>query len=713
MNAPANDLLWQRVAGLQPRLRPNVRLFPHDYRGERWYVAQDESSGRFLRFNRAAYELLGRLDGDLTLEEIWERARASLGDEAPTREEAIQVLVQLHGAELLQSGLPPSAQEALHRYREMRRQRRRGFTNPLAIRIPLFDPDRLLTRLAPLARPLFSRLGLTLWLTVVGLAALLTLLHSDELARSVAAMELSPKQVLLFWLLYPIIKAMHELGHGLAVKVGGGEVHETGINLLVFMPLPYMDATASWAIRDKRRRALVAGAGVLVELFLAAVGLLVWLSVEPGWVSEAAINVALIGGISTLLFNGNPLLRYDGYYVLEDLIEVPNLAARSARFYLYLIQRHAFGMADARSPVTAPGERRWFAFYGLASPLYRLGVITGIALYLASNFLVVGVALGAWAFGSWLLLPAIRGLRFVAGSPRLGAHRPRAVAITALVTAVVVGVLLVPVPLVTRAEGIVWLDDQAIVYAAANGFVVEVLATDGSRVNEGDPLARLEDQELNTRLEVLTARLSELRTQQAAERLESRVRAAMVADDIAAVEAEVAHVRSLLAGLIVRSPVSGRLVLPQADRLVGRFLKHGDCIAYLVDPSHTIIRAVVPQDRIGLLQTRPTRAEVRLADRRAEVATAEILRVKPLGSDKLPSRALGAAGGGKIAIEAKDEKGLTAAERVFQVDLALPHDMLPVGIGGRTYVRLEHGREPLLQQFARSVRQLLLRRLAS
>jgi putative peptide zinc metalloprotease protein len=709
----ATDLLWQRMAGLQPQLRASVLLFPHDYRGERWYVAQDESSGRFLRFNRAAYELLGRFDGDLTLEEVWERARASLGDAAPTRDEAVQILVQLHGAELLRSGLPGSTQEALLRFHEIRRQRRRSFTNPLAIRIPLFDPDQLLSRLAPLVRPLFSTFGRTLWLTVVGLAALLAVLHAGELMAAVAGMELSPRQVLLFWILYPVIKALHELGHGLAVKVRGGEVHEMGINLLVFMPLPYVDATASWGIRDKRRRALVAGAGVLVELFVAAVGLLVWLSVEPGWVSEAAINVALIGGVSTLLFNGNPLLRYDGYYVLEDLIEIPNLATRAARFYLYLIQRHAFGMTDARSPVTAAGERRWFAFYGLASPLYRLAVLTGIALYLADNFLVVGIALAAWTVGNGLLLPAIRGLRFVAASPRLGAHRLRAAAATTLVAAVVVGGLLVPVPLVTRAEGVVWLEDQALVYAAVDGFVAEVLAADGSGVNAGDPLVRLEDQELATRLEVLTARLAELRTQHAAERRESRVRAAMVTDDIAAVEAETEHVRALLAALIVRSPVSGRLVLPEADRLAGRFVKHGDRIGYLVDPRHTVVRAVIPQDRIGLLQTRPCRAEVKLADRLDEVATAQLVRVKPLGSDRLPSPALGVAGGGKIAVEPKDEKGLTAAERVFQVDLTLPDDVVPAGIGGRTYVRLDHGREPLWQQFARSAKQLLLRRLTS
>ena len=180
---------------------------------------------------------------------------------------------------------PMGAQDLLERYNKSQRfRKRRALSNPLALRIPLFDPNRLLDRLAPLARMLFSWTAAWIWMVVVGLAALLAVANGSELAAAIGAKTLSTSEVLIFWTLYPIIKALHELGHGLAVKAWGGEVHETGINLLVFMPVPYVDATAAWAFRDKRRRAMVGAAGIVVELFLAALGILVWLLVEPGLV---------------------------------------------------------------------------------------------------------------------------------------------------------------------------------------------------------------------------------------------------------------------------------------------------------------------------------------------------------------------------------------------------------------------------------------------
>ena len=121
----------------------------------------------------------------------------------------------------------------------------------------------------------------------------------------------------------------------------------------------------------------VAAAGMAVELFVAALALFLWLNVESGRVSAIAYNVMLIGGVSTLLFNGNPLLRYDGYYVLADWIEIPNLAQRSTRYLGYLLQHYILGVDDAVSPVTAPGERAWFICYGIASFCYRLFILAG------------------------------------------------------------------------------------------------------------------------------------------------------------------------------------------------------------------------------------------------------------------------------------------------------------------------------------------------
>src|SRR6185503_545443 len=128
------------------------------------------------------------------------------------------------------------------------------------------------------------------------------------------------------------------------------------IMLLVLSPVPYVDASSAWAFQDKRKRMMVGAAGIAVELFLGSLALFVWLAVEPGAVRAVAYNVMLISGVSTLLFNGNPLLRFDGYYVLADAIEIPNLGTRANRYLGYLFQRYVLGVPDAESPAQSAGE---------------------------------------------------------------------------------------------------------------------------------------------------------------------------------------------------------------------------------------------------------------------------------------------------------------------------------------------------------------------
>jgi len=539
----------------------------------------------------------------------------------------------------------------------------------------------------------------------------LAIANTESLGTAISAKTLSPYEVLVFWAVFPFIKLLHELGHGLAVKAWGGEVHECGINLLVFMPVPYVDASASWAFRDKRRRALVGAAGILVELFLAALGFLVWLSVEPGIVQEMALNVALIGSISTLLFNGNPLLRFDGYYVLEDLVEVPNLASRSSRYYLYLIQRYVLRLADARSPATAEGEAAWFGMYGLISPLYRLFVLIGIAFYLADEFFIVGVVLASWALFRQVLKPLYMSVRFLLTSPRLEARRVRGFALLGLLGAVLVGVLWLPAPLVTEAQGVVWLDEKGQVVTKTHGFVAEVMVSPGQRLAVGDPVLRLDDPELEAQRSMLEARLNELQTERASQRRRSRVRAAMVEDDIAAVTAELDQIGERISGLMIKSAAAGRFYPRDPHELQGKYLQQGQLVGYVLHDGKPIVRAVLSQDRVELLRSRLASAEVMLANRLGTALPAEMLREVPAGSKDLPSIALGAAGGGAISVDGSDETGKTATENLFQFDLSLPVDAQVAGIGERAYVRLQHGREPLWQQWTRSLQQLLLSRL--
>jgi putative peptide zinc metalloprotease protein len=273
--------------------------------------------------------------------------------------------------------------------------------------------------------------------------------------------------------------------------------------------------------------------------------------------------------------------------------------------------------------------------------------------------------------------------------------------------------LFLPVPLITGAEGMVWVTEQAQVFAGTDGFVREVLAPSGTAVEVGDPILRIEDPLLDTRIAVVAARLAELRAQRAAERLESRLRLAITDEAIAAVEAELSRVREQAAALFVKSPTAGTFVPPSGRWLEGRFVHQGEVVGVVVDPHHFIVRAVVPQSDIGLVRTHNERVEIRLAEHLDRVFPAQIVREVPSGTAQLPSRILGAAGGGEIPIDTHDEQGLTAAEKVFQVELGLPPDIPVVGIGGRVYVRFHHGREPLARQWARAARQLLLSKLAT
>ena len=378
---------WPLIATLQPQLRKHVSIHPQVFRGESWYVLRDQSNGRHLRFTAPAYEFIGRLNGKFNVKQAWIKAQAAAGEGALSQDEVIVILTQLFSIDVLRSGLPTEAKDFFERFRHERRIRRENaIMNPLAIRIPLVDPDDFLNLLAPWVRPLFSKTGLALWAGVVGFAILLSLANFSALSASIDKDILSPANILSMILVFVVIKAIHEFAHAFAVKTWGGNVHEMGITILVLAPIPYVDASAAWGFRDKHKRMIVGAIGIIVELFLASLALFVWIVVEPGIIQDIAFNALLIASVSTLLFNSNPLLRFDGYYVLQDLIEVPNLSTRANRYYLYLIQRYLFDLDSAQSPASAAGEANWFAVYGLSAFFYRLFILAAVVLLLAQEY---------------------------------------------------------------------------------------------------------------------------------------------------------------------------------------------------------------------------------------------------------------------------------------------------------------------------------------
>ncbi len=702
--------IWPYIAQLRPKLRGHIELYPQVYRKERWYVLHDQSSGQYMRFNQRAYAVLGRIDGDLTIEEILEYANEDESEHPLSKEDIISILGQLNAAEVLRDGLPTNAQDLFQQYKtQQRKKRQRAFMNPLSIKIPLFDPDKFLTRLTPFARMIFSKAGLWFWLLTITLALILGLTHAEALASDIADIELSSMQLITLWLIYPIVKAIHELGHGLALKAWGGEVHETGINLLVFMPIPYVDATASWSFGNKWRRMVVGAAGIFAELFLAALALFLWVSVEPGLVKEAALSVILIATLSTLLFNGNPLLRYDGYFVFEDWLEIPNLSTRSTRYYYYLIQKYFLKMTPALSPATAKGEEKWFLFYGFFAPLYRLFILLGIALYLIDSFLVVGVVLALWAITKQLVLPLIKGVLFLTLNKALESRRLRGISLILAVSFGFIAIISIPVPTITYTEGIVWTAKGCQVTAGTAGFVEKLLVDAGTQVKINQPTIQLVNHELTAQYQELKFKLSELNAQYIAQQRQNRVKAAMIQDDLHSVQTEFTQISEQLEKLTIHSHTDGKFVSAQSQDLMGRFVKRGEVLGHIIDPDNLIITAVVPQSRIGLMKTHETSAEFMLSDQLGTVYQSKIVRETPQATTKIPSPALGTKGGGTLPVDPNDTSGTKLIKAVFLIDLSLPENLHPHQIGGRVYVRLNHGMLPIGEQVSLYFNQLFLR----
>lgn len=708
---------WYRVAELRPCLRSHALIHRHLYRGQIWYVLQDRSSGRFHRFSPIANMVIGLMDGARTLAAIWELACERLGDDAPTQDEVIGILASLHRADVLRTDARPDMQELHERNVQHERMKLKQYiSNPLSLRFPLFDPERLLAWMAPAARVLFGPAGALLWLATALWAVVIAGQNWPALTKDVTDHLFATENLVLIALVFPFCKIVHEFGHALAVKARGGEVHEMGVMLLVFMPVPYLDASSSLAFRDKRDRMLVGAAGMLSELWLAALALLVWVNVEPGMVRALAYNVMLVAGVSTLIFNANPLLRFDGYYIFSDFLEIPNLGQRANAHFGYLVKRHILRLKDVLPGIDAPGERRWFVAYAISAFCYRIFISVSIALMVATQFFVVGVLLAIWSLYNSVAVPIGKQFGYLAASAELRGKRVQAVStVGALLLIVLVLVFVVPAPSWTRTEGVAVAAEESAVRSGAEGFIVALKAAPRQQVRRGDILIITDDPEQGARLQALKAQVEGQRARYAAA-FDQPLQRNIVREELLHLEARLADETARAAQLVIRSPRDGIFLFADAGDAPGRHVQRGERLGYVLDYSRITVQVVVPQGDIDLVRKLTRRVELRLVEDIPRLIEARVKRVVPAATNALPGAALGADGGGQLALAPNQQaqngqaQQAMAANSLFVFELELePGAHAPLRhLGSRIYVRFERESEPIGTQWLRALRRLLL-----
>ena len=687
----------------KPHLKEDCQVTSSVIRGAQWLVIKNPLTGEHVRLQRRLWNPLLELDGSVTVRQWIERHRPAFG-----QARLFAVLVHLQRGGIVCDAPSITSKETLT-------TRVFGRMNPLMVRMALFDPTRFLDALLRLGSGVSVRLCLGLFFTLVALAAVTAV---QQFA-----------QIILFWqtfdgvaqlwyaaLLYPLSKVVHELAHALVLRRYAGHVPEAGISFLVLFPMPYVEATDAWSL-PRQRRIKVTAAGMLADLLMASCGLLLWHHLSSGVVGDMAFMLAMMCLVSIVLFNANPLLKFDGYYLLEDVLDSPGLSRRALAYYRYLYKRYIIRIIDSVPPVLGNRERGWLLLYGALSTAYRLVISLIICVYLITTLHELGFVLSLFCIIPLCLLPVIRFVKFLGYSSELNARRTRAALVTTtLAGTILVAAFTVPLPSSTRTEGVIWVAKQAQVYAAQSGQVSRILVANGDSVAAGQPLIRLESAELTDRLEraAATVRLARL----AVERYrlsDPNLRASRAV----ALEQAVNEQRDLeteLDKLVVRSPVAGKLAMRSDQMITGASIQQGELLAYIINEQERIVRAVVDQASLGQVEHGIKDAHVRLAQTMGTPLLASVSRHDPSGSHELPSVALANSGSGGFSAQTDSDSGkLQTREKVFHLELLLldsESDTERVPLGTRAFVTLNHARETMAQRWSRLSKQLLIKHLS-
>ncbi|MBW3599121.1 MAG: HlyD family efflux transporter periplasmic adaptor subunit, partial [Planctomycetes bacterium] len=495
----------------------------------------------------------------------------------------------------------------------------------------------------------------------------------------------------------------------------------------------YCNVSDAWMLPSKWRRAAVGAAGMYVELALAAVATFLWWFTNPGILNALCLNVMFVCSVGTLAFNANPLMRFDGYYILADLLEIPNLRQKASSVLTRTLAAMTLGLRAAPDPFLPQRRRELFAAYAVAAVVYRWVVTFSILWFLWKvlepyGLKVIGQGLAAMSVIALLLQPMIRAVMFLKTAGRWERVKKLRLSVTLLLgSAVVLAVLYLPLPHYVMCSLTVEPRDAEFVYVDSPGRLAAVHAAPGDYVAAGQPLATLENVELELRLQQLAGRRAELTTRLAGlrraafgdERAAQEV--AEVESALRAIDEQLARRRRDLERLTITAPVAGTLIAPPAvlppapddarlsgwsgvpldQENLGAWLEHGVLLAQVGDPRRLEAVLAVDQGEIEFL--RPgQQVDLVLAPSRTQKITTQLEHVSAAQMLAAP-KSLTSRGGGTLAAVDDAAGGLRPLQATWQASAPFTDDagLLVPGVTGRA--RIHAGRQTLGQRLWRTL----------
>jgi putative peptide zinc metalloprotease protein len=595
----------------RPRLKQRLRFTRHDNDGAVSWIVKDPASLKYFRFGQIECWIMQRLDGERSLQQICDELHTEIGMNATPQ--ALDVLVRrLRELGLVERTAEERRALLVEQMRRQRKTRRNTKGSLLRMRFSVGDPDPLLGTMVE-RMPFFWTPGFIM--ASVGVFALYGLIVAHNWAAFVSGMAAlySPVHMTigLFLICYgsfSIAAIIHEFGHGLTCKRHGGEVHEMGAMLLYFTPAFYCNVSDAWTFEKRSHRLWVTAAGGWIQMWVAAAGALLWLATEPGTLLNAiGIYTAVLSGGFSILFNYNPLIPLDGYYALVDVLNMPNLRARSFEYVQAVLKRRVLRL-DTAVPQVTDRERRIFLTYGILALLYTTTILTTVAL-------LVGRFIGA-RFGGWgLLLFALLLFRMTAGwraavvrTARLiaaGRRSPLRAHAGIAAGSLLVFALLLFAPWSVRVTGEALVEPEARYWLrpAQAGRLLELRVGEGGRAAAGDVLAVLRDPDLEILHAEALAQRAELATRAGVARAAGQAAAAnLVQAELRAQQARIDLLQARRNALVLRAPVAGTVVTPRLEERLGELVAGGDSLIELWADGGVRTRITIAQRDAGLLR---------------------------------------------------------------------------------------------------------------
>jgi len=706
------------------RMRSDLSVCEQRYQGQTFLAVKDPIALNYFCFQEEEYAILEMLDGRTSLDELKRRFERRFAPQKITVEELGQFIGTLHHNSLIVSESPGQGEQlALRSVQRARKQRVATLSNVLCVRLKGFDPDRLLAWLCGKVGWIFSIRAIVASVVLMVGAILLVTVQWDVFQSKLPAFHdfFAARNWVWLALTLALTKVLHEIGHGLACKRFGGECHEMGVMILVLTPCLYCNVSDSWMLPSKWHRAAIGAAGVYVEILLASICTFVWWNTHPGMLNYLCLNVMFVSSVSTILFNANPLLRYDGYYVLSDLAEIPNLRQKASRILRQKMASWTLGIEPRHDPFLPKRGQIFFALYTVAAGAYRWFVTLSILCFLNRVFEPYGLKI----VGQMIALAALYGLaihplwqlgKFFHVPGRIDkVKKSRVLLVLAEVATGIFVVLLFPLPYRVSCSLLVQPREAKSVYVEVPGTLVDFDAKPGQKVDANQPLGRLENLDLQlatVQLEGeqarMVARLANLR-QRAFTDDAAGAEIAQVEESLAAIDEQLRRRRRDLLRLEVVAPAAGTLLppppippatadsgrlptwsgMPFQEKNLGAYLSSGVLLGQIGDPQR--LEAIIVIDQSEIEFVRPgQRVDLQLEQLPGEEFTGRIEQVS--SSDlKISPRSLSAKSGGGLVTRTDSSGHERPVSTTYQASIPLTDREGIILLGTRGHAQIHAG----------------------